>query len=656
MPAPVVRRAPYKDFLQPCLQRRFASTLLVVLVISYAESLTLSSWTSVIWSWFPLGIAGLRTLAIFVSALFIVILRIAHPHIGLRTSNSGFHTFRQYALTLETIENILTYAISAFSFSQVYLYSVGEHAGLQWITYHSGRARLNERALFYTVSLTLLGIFEGIMHSALDYDRLLLGSVKAKSDEKENGNGSKEDPFEKLVKCAPRLVMRAATNSIGVCLANYLTIYSLFFRRTAWWWTMTLFRPLYNLPKTNIPPSSGPWSVWMLFRSILAGFLLCLLWNFGNATLTLRLAKEPIKNGQPLTAESKDPNGSLLNGLKAKKPRNQAFAMWETALIARDFDARRKGIFEDIDRKDGPMWSQLYVICLDTIKEIEKRIDEYGKPPAPPPAAVSADTFAPPPTRLVEPPVSAMVWQDAPAPKTFRDSVGTYVGKKMRSPGKKPAEIGPLAKQTVTELRDSLLTKEQQQYANPNGIAAMWTNIFLWLLQYPIGWPFKQLFSRRLATAVLGAPHGEASIYINAAYTLSQLAVSSLSEDNYGNVHRDVPSIIRTLTTVIKKLEIFRDNLVIHWTDLEGSRQCEPVEEMLDAFKDALDNVVSAFEQYSTDLRLSRTDLRLAKEAAKKAVPAPPVEKKPVEKPQERQPERQQRRAAEKQPEMKQVS
>ncbi|KAK8038508.1 hypothetical protein PG993_006919 [Apiospora rasikravindrae] len=650
MPAPVVRRKPYKDFLQPCLQRRFASTLLVVLVVAYAEALTLSSWTSVIWSWFPLGIAGLRTLAIFGTALLIVILRIAHPHIGLRTSNSGFHTFRQYALSFETCESILTYAISALCFSQVYLYSVGEHAGIQWITYHSGRARLNERALFYTVSLTLLGIFEGIMHTAMDYDRLLLGSVKAKSEEKEDGTvqqSSKEDPFEKLVKCAPRLVMRAVTTSIGVCLANYLTLYSLFFRRTAWWWTMAFFRPFYNLPKTNIPPASGPWSVWMLFRSILAGFLLCLLWNFGNATLTLRLSKEPLKNGQPLTAESKDPNGSLLNGLKAKKPRNQAFAMWELALIARDFEARRKGIFEDIDRKDGPMWSQVYVICLDTIKQIEKRIDEFGKPPAPPPAAASADAAAAQPrARIVEPPESANVWQNAPPPKTFHESVGTYVSQRLRSPGRKPAEIGPLAKQTVTELRDHLLTKEQQQYANPNGIAAMWTNIFLWLLQYQIGWPFKQFFARRLATAVLGTPHGEVSIYVNAAYTLSQLAVSSLSEDNYGNVHRDVPAIIRTLTTVIKKLEIFRDNLAIHWTDLEGSRHCEPVEELLDAFKDALDRVVTAFEQYSTDLRLSRTDLRLAKEAAKKKV-APVAEEKPQE-----------RRAEERvqqQPEMQQV-
>lgn len=44
--ATVVRRAPYKDFLQPALQRRFASTAGVVLGLAYIESLTLSSWNS----------------------------------------------------------------------------------------------------------------------------------------------------------------------------------------------------------------------------------------------------------------------------------------------------------------------------------------------------------------------------------------------------------------------------------------------------------------------------------------------------------------------------------------------------------------------------------------------------------------------------------
>lgn len=41
-----VRRAPYKDFLQPALQRRFASTATVLLTVSYIEAVLLSTWDS----------------------------------------------------------------------------------------------------------------------------------------------------------------------------------------------------------------------------------------------------------------------------------------------------------------------------------------------------------------------------------------------------------------------------------------------------------------------------------------------------------------------------------------------------------------------------------------------------------------------------------
>lgn len=46
MAPPAPRRAPYKDFLQPALQRRLASTAGVALALSYVEALTLCSWDS----------------------------------------------------------------------------------------------------------------------------------------------------------------------------------------------------------------------------------------------------------------------------------------------------------------------------------------------------------------------------------------------------------------------------------------------------------------------------------------------------------------------------------------------------------------------------------------------------------------------------------
>jgi nucleoporin NDC1 len=107
-------------------------------------------------------------------------------------------------------------------------------------------------------------------------------------------------------------------------------------------------------------------------------------------------------------------------------------------------------------------------------------------------------------------------------------------------------------------------------------------------------------------------------VYINAAYALSQLAACSLREDKYGNVQRDVPTIIRTFTIVIKKLEMFRDEFPTHWTDLGKDRQCPEASELLAALKDGLGALVTAFSAYSSDLRLSRQDMRWAREAAEK--------------------------------------
>jgi nucleoporin NDC1 len=46
MAAVTVRKAPYKDFLQPALQRRFSLTAAVLLVVSYLEAVLVADWNS----------------------------------------------------------------------------------------------------------------------------------------------------------------------------------------------------------------------------------------------------------------------------------------------------------------------------------------------------------------------------------------------------------------------------------------------------------------------------------------------------------------------------------------------------------------------------------------------------------------------------------
>ncbi|KAI1816614.1 nucleoporin protein Ndc1-Nup [Poronia punctata] len=617
MAQPSARRAPYKDFLQPALQRRFAGTAAILLGLAYSESVILSNLESYFWLWFPLGPSGLRALAIFICVLPIIILRIAHAHMGIRTSRSPFDTLVRSLFEFSTFETILTYVGSSWLFSQIYLHSATENAGIHWINHIAGRTRLNEQALFYTVNLVFVGFVQGILHLTLDQNGLLLGSVKPRPEGESDSSNTQDQWHMKISERLPLLLVRSGMQAITVGIANYVLVYH-FIRDSAWSWAMWFFRLRYSdLPKYNLPPGTAPWSVWMLWQSMWASFLLCLLWNFADIVFRAQLAREPLKNGQPLTSESKDPNGSLVNGLRSKKPRIASFAMWELAFIARDYTARRQTIFEDIDRPDGPIWSQISVLCLDTIRKLEQRVDDYGASPAPPSEAAALTAPAQPHERISQPLKSG----DVLAPRRTAKSslVKASVANLITSPGKTPVEaLGPELKRGAQHLVDKVMTPQQLEAVQPGALGSLLQTASLRVLGWPLIGPFfRQNFGRLLSEAVLGSPYAEASLYANAAYALSQLAVCSLNEDIYGNVQRDVPAIIRTFTAVIKKIEKFRDSFPAHWTDVAQDRQCAEVTELLTALKDGLAAVIKGFGPYSSDLRLSRMDMRLAQEAVR---------------------------------------
>jgi nucleoporin NDC1 len=294
---------------------------------------------------------------------------------------------------------------------------------------------------------------------------------------------------------------------------------------------------------------------------------------------------------------------------------------------------RRKAIYEDIDRKDGPMWSQIYMICLTLIKSMETRVDEYGKAPAP--AALPAgDVGQPKPQARVTAPLKEdPIFQNKAATKSMRGEVEKVVGQLARSPGHSPvSQLSPIAKKTLRDARDKILSKERQEALAPENVKSHLHELAIQVISYDwIGGWFKEGFNRRLTAAVFGTPYAELSLYINAASVLSLLAVHSLTEDKFGNVHRDVPTIIRTFTAVIKKLEGFKARFPTHWTDITPNKETPEVDKVLDALKTALAQVVEAFEQYSSDLRLTLKDVRLAKEAAMKAVTEEVVKEKQME-------------------------
>ncbi|TEA20112.1 Nucleoporin NDC1 [Colletotrichum sidae] len=609
-----VRRAPYKDFLQPALQRRFSSTATILLALSYLQAIFLSGWSSYFWTWFPIGPAGIRTLVIFFCGLLIIILRISQYHVGARASNSPFDAFAKFFFSVPTIEACIIYGVTSTIFANVYLWALPQSANLGVVTYYSGdRARVNERTLFYFSYMGVSAVVQALFHFFQDDDKIIIDAARPKDGEAKS-SASSSATLKNVFNEMPTILIQAGQRSFANIFVTF-AVYFIVLRPWIWGWALFFLRPFYSLPKTNMLPPSHPADYRLLFRCFIAGVLMTTVWKTANHAFSAFMVKEPLKNGKPLTSESKDPNGSLLNGLKSKKPQIRVFALWELAYIARNDEIRRKAIFEDIDRKDGPVWSQIYAICLDLVKSIERRIDEYGKPVVAPPAPVEPETVR---ARSSAPLKEDPIFQNKPANMTMRGEVERAITSVGRHPGHSPvSQLSPLAKNALRGARDRVLSKEQQEALSSPQLRSQVQTWALTVIDNEwFGWIFRQGFRNRLTAVILGTPYLELSQYLNAMDILSLFLVNSLQEDKFGNAHRDVATTIRTFTSVINKIEAFEARFPVHWTDVKQSRAAPEVDAVISALKTGLSQVVSEFECYSSDLRLNRTDIRLAKEAA----------------------------------------
>lgn len=253
-----------------------------------------------------------------------IVLRIAQYHVGIRTTKSGIHTAWKHVLTSQTLEAIVSYTLSSLLFSQVYLWS-SKAEDLDFILFQSGdRARLNEKPIFYTTHFVMFGVMQGLFHIYRDDDRLLLGSVKLHDDPAaaQDDQGSWQTRLKNEV---PALASLAAMQSAGALFVNVVLYHTsgpagLTIRGAAWRTALSFFRTFYTLPKTNMVPATlAGVNGWMWLRCFLTGAMLLFMWLAGNKLFSLLLVRAPLKVGQPLTSESADPNGSLLNGLKSKK-------------------------------------------------------------------------------------------------------------------------------------------------------------------------------------------------------------------------------------------------------------------------------------------------------------------------------------------------
>lgn len=280
--------------------------------------------------------------------------------------------------------------------------------------------------------------------------------------------------------------------------------------------------------------------------------------------------------------------------------------------IAHRFQGRRKTIFEEIDRKGGSTWFQILEACLGVINGISTRIANFEAPP-PAPTKVAQIQDDPGLPRLAPPLKEDNIYNAPQAPRSRGASVAQNIGSIAKSHGQSPSN-SPASK--VINQAKSVLHLDKEKTLPLSGISAFTKRYTLQFLQSPAGWPFRQEFRRRMAVVVLGSPYGDVGIIVDAVDSLTRFSVCSLKEDLYGNVQRDVPNIIRTFTNTIKKLEGFKQSLGTHWTDVEKKQDSPEVDTILAALKGGLQELLAAFGDYSEDLKLSRKEMREAREAA----------------------------------------
>lgn len=512
------------------------------------------------------------------------------------------------------------------------------------------RPTLNERPIYLHSFHMFLACVQAVFHLYYDYDRIALPIAEQSS----RTNDERTHPVPPTSKFLQGTLLRelaaGALRSVTVATAS-LVVYPIFFRRFAWSWSLYFAKLFWSFPRSAAEPQSFIPSIfpYFFFGTLVPGVLLVLSWQTANLFYSVFIGKEPLKRGQPLTTEAKDPNGSLLSGLKAKKEVVKTFALWELSLISQRVPDRRKAIFNEIDREGGSTWSQVLACTTNVIKAINTRIEE-SKNPAPVtkplPQAERSEPILQTLPRLSEPIKDDHIFTTAPKATSRQDKFGDAFSSAAKSIGQSE-DWTPTARARVRDVFDrassAMLSPEQKQkYLASAQKFKLLTGgpstthkpedmnpILAQILRSPIGQPFRQTYAQRLSAIVLGTPESSLSLIVDAVESLTRLLVASLAEDPYGKAQADVPLAVRLLTQTTLTLDAFahQGGLHAHWTDINFPPSSDPqaqavarlvpdVEIVLATLRGGLKDLLTAFRPYLRDIGIAGKDLRLAKEAA----------------------------------------
>ncbi|KAH3269019.1 hypothetical protein KXW23_000055 [Aspergillus fumigatus] len=641
------RPRPYRRILTSALHRRFVHASALALSVCYFVAFLLGDKSSFLWAWFPIGACGFRAVLLFFSSLVVFVLRVGQMHLGSRTTASPIGTFK-YLAPFNVIQTFGWYLFSAWWFSEIYKWSCPTSAQLEWVRRGRPHERptLNERPIYLHTYHVLLATAQSIVHLYYDYDRVPIPVVRPDSGASDRRTHPLEPVSKRIQWALPRMIRGGLARSALVA-AICPFAYVLLLRRPAWSFTLYFAKLFWNFPRSAAdPPGVIPdLGFGLLIRTAISGALLTFCWQFANLFFSMFISKEPLKLGQPLTAEAKDPNGSLLTGLKAKKETVKAFAFWELCLISQQFPDRRKAIFNDIDREGGSTWTQILQSATEVIEGVSNRINEKKNPTSNVKPEEQTDKSQPvlhTLPRLAEPPKEDNIFASSPKAVSRHEKIGEAFSSAAKKYGQSP-DWTPAARARARDVFDRassvVLSPERKQkllassrelkmLSGPTSKPENVHPLLAQVLRSPVGLILRQNYARRLSGIVLGTPHANLSSIIDAIESLTRLLIASLAEDQYGKVQSDVPRVVRLFTETITVLEPFiNGGLDAHWTDVNFPPSSDPdaqaearrvpeVDLVLDTVRSCLRDLLSAFNLYFKDIGLVGKDLRLAKEAA----------------------------------------
>ncbi|KAJ5150739.1 uncharacterized protein N7500_010928 [Penicillium coprophilum] len=620
----VVQTRPYRRILTSALHRRFVHASALSLLVSYITAIVVGEKSSFFWLWFPLGSCGVRTALLFISSLTIFVLRVSQMHIGSRTATSSFGTLKSFTL-LQIAQTFGWYLFSAWWFTQVYVWSSSLDSNLELVKRGRPHERptLNERPIYLNSFHAFLACVQAVSHLYYDYDRIAVPIAERRLKTNDERTHPVPPTSKYLQRVLPQELGAGALRGLIVAAVS-LVIYPIFFRRFAWSWSLYVAKLFWSFPRSAAEPQSFVPSIfpYFFFKALVPGVMLVLTWQTANLFYSVFIGKEPLKRGQPLTTEAKDPNGSLLSGLKAKKEVVRTFALWELSLISQRIPDRRKAIFNEIDREGGSVWSQVLACTTDVIKAINTRIEESENPAPvtkPLPQAEKSEPVLQSLPRLSEPIKDDNIFTSAPKPTSRQDKFGDAFSSAAKSIGQSE-DWTPAARARVRDVFDRASggpsTTHKPEDMNP---------ILAQILRSPIGQPFRQTYAQRLSSIVLGTPESSLSLIVDAVESLTRLLIASLAEDPsrrcalssaaFDPYHPD-PGCICPPGWFGCPLDRYQLPPSSDPQAQAVARLVPDVEVVLATLRGGLKDLLTAFKPYLRDIGIAGKDLRLAKEAA----------------------------------------